>query len=502
MTAATTAAGRAKSEIFQYGVNCHRGQRLAEAEAAYRQVLALDPEDADALHLLGLVADQTGRPGEAAERIGQAIRLKGDRPHYHHNLALALRNLGRLDQAETACRQALALKPDYPLAHSTLGMIERAAGKLDEAAAAYRAALGLQPIFPEALNNLGNVLCQSGDYAGGEAQFRAALAQPGSPAVRREAQYNLAQVLLLTGRLEEGWRYYEVRAEVNRAVRTDLIGPAWDGRPTGERTLLLYGEQGLGDTLQFCRFAPIVAASGSRVVLQLQRPLLALLRGLPDLAGITALGDPLPAYHAHAALMSVPRLIGIGSATIPSAPYLAADPARAADWRRRLAGFAGLRVGLVWAGGLRPDQPWAAAVDRRRSITLAQMAPLAAVPGVSFLSLQKDQPAAQAANPPPGMVLHDFTAELKDFTDTAALIEALDLVISVDTAVAHLAGALGKPVWLLNRFDTCWRWLLDRDDSPWYPSLRQFRQPRPGDWASVMAAARNALAELAQGGRR
>jgi Flp pilus assembly protein TadD len=500
VTGETPPAGRAKSEIFQYGVNCHRAQRLAEAEAAYAQVLALDPDDADALHLLGLVADQTGRPAEAAERIGQAIRLKRDRPHYHHNLALALRNLGRLDEAEAACRQALALKPDYPLAHSTLGMTLRAAGRLEEAAAAYRAALRLQPIFPEALNNLGNVLCQSGDYADGETQFRAALAQPGSPAVRREAQYNLAQLLLLTGRLEEGWRHYEVRAEVNRAVRTDLIGPVWDGRPTGDRTLLLYGEQGLGDTLQFCRFAPIAAAAGSRVVLQVQRPLLALLGTLPGLAGITALGDPLPAYHGHAALMSVPRLFGTGLATIPGKPYLAADPARAEQWRRRLAGLPGLRVGLVWAGGLRPDRPWALAVDRRRSTSLAQMAPLAAVPGVSFLSLQKDQPAAQAAHPPPGLVLHDFTAELKDFTDTAALIEALDLVISVDTAVAHLAGALGRRVWLLNRFDTCWRWLLDRNDSPWYPSLRQFRQPRPGDWASVMDEVRSALAGLAQGG--
>jgi hypothetical protein len=168
-----------------------------------------------------------------------------------------------------------------------------------------------------------------------------------------------------------------------------------------------------------------------------------------------------------------------------------------AAWRARLAGLGGLKIGLVWAGGSRPELPWAAAVDGRRSMTLKQMAPLAGLAGVSFVSLQKDGPAAQAADPPAGLVLHDFTAELEDFTDTAALIAVLDLVISVDTAVAHLAGALGKPVWLLNRFDSCWRWLLDRDDSPWYPGLRQFRQKSAGDWAGVMADVRTALIQRA-----
>ena len=269
----------------------------------------------------------------------------------------------------------------------------------------------------------------------------------------------------------------------------------------GDRVVLVHAEQGLGDTLQFCRYVPLVAA-GSKLVLEVQAPLRRLLSGLPGIAAIVARGDRLPPYDAHAALLSLPLLVGTRLPTIPcEIPYLAADPRDCARWRQRLGGLSGLRVGLVWAGGFRPDQPWAAAVDRRRSMALAQMAPLAAIAGVSFLSLQKGEPAGQALSPPAGMVLHDFTAELADFTDTAALIEALDLVISVDTAVAHLAGALGKPVWLLNRFDTCWRWLLDRDDSPWYPSLRQFRQPVAGDWASVMAAVSAALAALVRDGR-
>jgi Glycosyltransferase family 9 (heptosyltransferase) len=198
--------------------------------------------------------------------------------------------------------------------------------------------------------------------------------------------------------------------------------------------------------------------------------------------------------------MSLPHAVGTTLETIPATtPYLTADPADVAHWRERLAGLAGLRVGLCWAGGqFNVGQIFR---DRRRSITLDTLAPLGEIPGVQFISLQKGPPAAEAARPPQGMELHDFTKDLHDFADTAALIESLDLVISVDTAVVHLAGALGKPVWLLNRFDTCWRWLLNRDDSPWYPSLRQFRQPTPGDWHSVISRARGALQRLAAGDR-
>jgi hypothetical protein len=191
-------------------------------------------------------------------------------------------------------------------------------------------------------------------------------------------------------------------------------------------------------------------------------------------------------------LLSVPLALGTTMKTIPSSvPYLSADAECAAAWRERLASLPGLKVGLVWAGGARADQPQSMAIDHRRSMPLAVMGPLARVPGCSFISLQKGEPAKQAL--PPGLALHDFTAELSDFADTAALIEALDLVVSVDTSVAHLAGALAKPVWLLNRFDTCWRWLLGRDDSPWYPTLRQFRQTILGDWETVL---RRVSAEL------
>ena len=307
--------------------------------------------------------------------------------------------------------------------------------------------------------------------------------------------------LLLAGRFEEGWKEYEWRLKEQHMSR-NFSAPLWSGEATGDRVILLHAEQGLGDTLQFCRYVPLIA-SGARTVLEVQAPLVRLLSRLRGIIEIVARGERLPSFDVHCPLMSLPRALGTTLDTIPAAtPYLAADPGRAADLAqaaRRPPWPA--RVGLVWAGGQRLDWPQLAATDRRRSIALDSMAPLAQASGVSFISLQKGEPAAQAANPPCGMALHDFTADLYDFADTAALIDGLDLVISVDTAVAHLAGALGKPVWLLNRFDTDWRWLLDRYDSPWYPLLRQFRQPSPGDWNSVIRSAGDALQRLATGDR-
>jgi len=302
----------------------------------------------------------------------------------------------------------------------------------------------------------------------------------------------------LAGRFEEGWKEYEWRWKT-KLLSGDagrFSAPTWGGEAIGDRVILLHAEQGLGDTLQFCRYAPLIAA-GARVVLEVQAPLTRLLSQLPGIAAIVARGDGLPPFDLHCPLLSLAGVVGTTLDTIPAeAPYLAADPALAADWRDRLAGLGGLRTGLVWAGGRRLDANLAA-VDRRRSIALDTMSPLGEVSGVTFISLQKGDPSAQAAHPPAGMALYDFTADLHDFADTAALIDNLDLVISVDTSVVHLAGALGKPVWLLNRFDTCWRWLLDRDDSPWYPQLRQFRQPSPGDWKSVISGVGDALQCLA-----
>ena len=229
--------------------------------------------------------------------------------------------------------------------------------------------------------------------------------------------------------------------------------------------------------------------------LEVPRPLARLLASLKGGAEIVVTGDPLPPFDVHCPLMSLPLALGTTLETIPATvPYLAADAPRVAFWRQRLAALPGRPVGLVWAGAPRRHHPDAHAIDRRRSMRLEHLAPLAAVPGVSFVSLQKGDAAAQARLPGVGLQLHDFTTELNDFADTAALVAALDLVIAVDTAVAHLAGALGKPVWILNRFDAAWRWLLGREDSPWYPTARLFRQPAPGDWDGVVGEVRESLA--------
>jgi tetratricopeptide (TPR) repeat protein len=554
-------AGLSVPEMLQHGMRQHQEGRLDQAEAAYRQALARAPNNADGLHLLGVVAYQRGRHDQAVERIGAAIRLQADRAPYHGNLALALQALGRLDEAaaayraalrldrffvqgfnnlgnilrrsgqpaeaEQAFRQALALQPERGEIWNNLATALHAQFKLSEAEAAYRRAIDLKPGLADAHFGLGYVLFDLGRPADSEAACRAGLAlRPDSPdglhglgnaqfrlgrpeeaetSYRQalsiapdhaKAHFNLAHLLLQTGRLEAGWHHFEWRAASHGAGRRDFAAPLWDGRPLAQGTLLVHAEQGLGDTLHFCRYLPRVAAR-CRLVVEVQRPLHRLIAGMPGIDAVVVRGEALPPFDAQCPMMSLPRLFGTVLETIPAAiPYLAPDPAEAARWRMRLTGLPGLRVGLVWAGGVRPDQPELAAVDARRSIGLAPLAPLATVPGVSFLSLQKGPPATQAATPPDGMTLHDFTEELDDFADTAALVEALDLVISVDTSVVHLAGALGKPVWLLNRFDTCWRWLQDRDDSPWYPTLRQFRQTVPGDWASVVAAIAAALRQM------
>jgi tetratricopeptide (TPR) repeat protein len=500
---------------------------LEAAEAHYRRALTADPKIADALAALGMIAHRRGHSAEGLGLIATAITLNGANPGYHNNASIVLLEIGRPADAEARARAAAEMAPDFALAHYNLGLALHRLGRFAEAEASYRRALELQPDFLEALNNLGLVLSEAGRAAEAVAPLRRALelrpdnagalnnlgtalvglgrldeaAAAYREAVRQwpefpQAHNNLGCVLLQSGKFEEGWREYEWRWKTKTlaAGARDFAAPQWDGGPLEGRVLLLHAEQGLGDTLQFCRYAAILARR-ARVVLEAQAPLTRLLARIPGVEAVVARGEALPAFDVHCPLMSAPLALGTTLDTIPGAtPYLAADPAEIEAWRERLAGLEGPRIGLAWAGSPREGLPAAlAAIDARRSIALAALAPLADVAGVSFVSLQKGPPAGQAADPPPGMTLHDFTADLADFADTAALIENLDLVISVDTSVAHLAGALGKPVWLLNRFDTDWRWMLNRDDSPWYPTLRQFRQTEPGDWAGVVQRVRAAL---------
>ena len=445
------------AERFAVAQRLHQSGHLAQAEVLYRQILALNPRHVESLNHLGLVALQTGHPDDAVDLIRNAIALNRRIPEFHCNLGTALQNQAKLDEAVASYRRALALKPNFTDALSNLGNILLHQGKPAEAAVCYRKAIDLQPDFPE-------------------------------------AHFNHSTVLLLEGKFHHGWQEFEWRWRRKDFELRHPVHSRWRGDDLNGRTILLHAEQGLGDSIQFVRYAPLVARRGATVLVEAQRPLVTLFSGMEGVSGVFAQGDRLPAFDYHCPFMSLPLAFATTLDTIPSTmPYLRADAERVAGWRRRVAPLPGLRVGLVWAGTPLPSQLWAHAMDQRRSITLDHFANFAAMDGVSFVSLQKGKAAFQTKTPPAGLAIQDWTNELNDFADTAALVEALDLVIGVDTSVIHLAGALGKPVWLINRFDTCWRWLLERDDSPWYPTLRQFRQQSPGDWNSVLSRVHSEL---------
>jgi Flp pilus assembly protein TadD len=539
------AARHIRAAIAANGVNpgyhCNLGlilcqlDRPTDAEVSLRTALRLRPEYPEALNCLGMTLHELGRPGEAEACYQEALRLKPDFAEAFNNLGNALFALGRPDEAETSCRRAVSFEPTLAEAHANLGIALAAQGRAAEAERSYREALRLRPERPAVSNNLGATLSLLGrpaeaaicfrdavrlqpDFADAQSNLAFALCDLRRPAEAQaaareairlqpefaDAHNNLSYALLLEGRMEEGWAEYEWRWKTKNmaAGARAFRAPLWTGQPIGERTILLHAEQGMGDTLQFCRYAPMIEPR-ARVVLEVQAPLARLVLRLPGIAQVVLRGEPLPPFDLHCPLLSLPRAFRTTVCTVPAtAPYLSAYPEAAAVWKDRLAKLPfGLKVGLVWAGEPRAGSPDLTAIDARRSIALEALAPLAEVAGVIFISLQKGGPAVQAASPPSGMILVDFTAELGDFADTAALVENLDLVISVDTSVAHLAGAMGKPVWLLNRFDSCWRWLLDRDDSPWYPTLRQFRQGAPGDWTSPIVAVQSALARLAAANR-
>jgi Flp pilus assembly protein TadD len=439
------------------GAELRRKGQFAEAVAYFGRALTLHSGYVEAYNNLGCVLHLLGKPDLALGPLEKAVALSPRTPDIHNNLGMAYYDQDRLEDAKGCFLAALAINPDCSGAHNNLGMVLQRMGRPDLAVRAYRDAIRLDPEATEAPNNL-------------------------------------AMALLLQGNYAEGWRAHEKRW-LSRHHRLGVRGfpqPMWNGEPEPKR-LLIYADQGLGDTLQFCRYLPLIDRR-HEIVFEVDAPLVDLMRQLSGVDTVVARGAPLPDFDAHCPIMSLPLVFKTTLDNIPNqTPYLRADPAKVSGWATRMRPAKGLRVGLVWAGGARLGQPELEPLNRRRSMSLATLAPLAQARGVNFVSLQKGPPAAEAKAPPLGMAVFDFTNDLHDFTHTAALVETLDLVISVDTAVAHLAAAMGKPVWLLNRHDTCWRWMLNRDDSPWYPTLRLFRQPAAGDWGSVAMDVATAL---------
>ncbi len=610
-------------QLIQVAVEHHQAGRLADAEAIYRQILAQVPDHPDALHLLGVLAGQTGRldvaidlisraialnpgaaiyycnlsnvyrragnPHQAIAHARRAIQLDPKNVHALHNLGAALIDAGRPDEAISGCRRVLELSPDFVEAHNNLGNALRAKGQLDAAIAAYRRAIALRPDYAEAHNNLGVTLNDQKHFEDAIAAFRRAIeSKPdyadghynlgsvlkerggfdeaiselrraielnprivkahvnlGAVLAERDrldeaissyhraieldpdnalangnlgdalmkkglfdqalaaldraiqldpdlplAHFNRALVALMRGDFQRGWPEYQWRARAQPPFMfppDDLPRTEWNGCELQGRSILLHAEQGLGDTLQFVRYVPLVAARGGRIVLACQRELVRLFDGLPGVERIMTFGDPVSQFDFHCPLLNLPLAFSTDLNSIPAqTPYLRPDPKLADRWKLKIdARPPRLKVGLVWAGGSGHK------LNRLRSIALPRLAPLADVSGVQFFSLQKGPAAGQPR--PPGLNMFDWTGELHDFADTAGLLANLDLVITVDTAVAHLAGAMGIRTWVLLPVVPDWRWMLNREDSPWYPTLRLFRQKSRGDWAGVIQAVAQAL---------
>jgi Tfp pilus assembly protein PilF len=448
------------ADLLQEAVACHQAGQLDAARKAYERLLRRDPKNPNGLNLLGVLLASQGQLAKGIQLMRRAIAVYPPFPDALSNLGKALLDAGQPESALASCDHALSFAPDDPEIHNNRGNALLALGRPEDALLSYRRALTGRP-----------------DYA--------------------EARTNEGLSLLAVGDLVPGWQSYEHRWRLPKLapLQRGFAAPLWTGAEQLEgKRLLLHAEQGLGDTLQFCRYAPLAAARGAQVVLEVQAPLTRLMGTLDGVAQIIAQGEVRPSVDLHCPLMSLPFRFGTTLETIPAAvPYLYPNPERVAFWRARLAPYPGRRIGLVWAGNPRRDDPESNSVDQRRSMHLTAFARLARLTGTTLVSLQKGAPGREA-RATTGISLLDWTEELDDFAETAALVAALDLVIGVDTSVVHLAGAMGRPVWVLNRFDRCWRWLRQRTDSPWYPTMRLFTQTKPNDWAGVMDAVHGVLA--------
>jgi tetratricopeptide (TPR) repeat protein len=553
-------------QALEAALKFQQAGRLAEAESAYRQILAKVPDNAPALHMLGVVCFQLRRP-EAESLIRRALELQPNYPSAWNNLGHALEGQGQINAALECYQEAVKLRPNYPEAIYNIGHILHDQGQFIPAIEYYDKAISLRPDYYVALNNIGNALSEVGQLERSLAAIRQAVAvQPQiaegynnlasilekvgrlddaiesarhavslrpdlGPAICNLANLfylhgdldaalatyqkalvaaptfadihsNFGMALLASGDTDRGWQEYEWRLKTSdylRRHKKQFASPVWDGAEISGQTILLHAEQGIGDTIMFARFAPDVAARGGRVILEVQPELLRLFQKFPGVAQVIPGGPNMaqppspPPFDLHVPLMSLPLALGLtkfGTGSLQP-PYLEPDPILLADWQERLSSDPRrLKVGLTWAGGSYHKR------DRQRSIPLTALAPLAN-PNIQFLSLQLGQGADQIADRSHGLRITDHTMHLTDFADTAAAIAAMDLVITVDTAVAHLAGAMGKETYLLLDYAPDFRWLRNRDDTAWYPSLKLFRQSFPGDWYDPIERVAAELSKLA-----
>lgn len=453
--------------------------QLDEAISSFRKASELNPYYADAFYNLGNALVIKGLLDEAILSYKKALQINPNHAISYNNLANALREKGLLDEAIACYLKAVELAPNLADAFNNLGVAYQEKGQMDKALASYQKALLLNPTYADAYNNLGFTLQEKGQLNRAISCYKKALQLNPSLAA---AHGHMALALLLRGDYEQGLKEYEWRWKTKYSCAREFSQPLWDGSDVKGLTILLHAEQGMGDTIQFIRFVPFVAERGARIIVECHKELTSLLKNIAGTGQIIAFGEQLPAFDLHCPLLSLPLLFGTTLETVPAKiPYIEANPVLVQKWANKVqSDNANKRIGLVWAGSPRYKE------NRNRSLSLNTFSSLSQIENITFYSLQKGEAAKQAENPPGGMHFIDLTKDINDFTDTAALIENLDLVISVDTAVTHLSGAMGKPVWTLIPFSPDWRWLLNREDSPWYPTMRLFRQPEIGDWESVI----------------
>ena len=495
----------------------YRIGELDQARAACQRILQTSASDAGALTLMAAIAADERQTVEGMRWAARAAAADPAAAGPHYVMGRLCQDDGRLPEAEAHYRRAISLKPDHAKAHNNLGAVLQMQGQLQAAVDSYRRALELDPSLPQANQNVASILRDDNAAAKAIAGFQRLLQENPRDAqahtdlanVYRElgrhreaiASYGRAIAcdpelpeahfargieLLLCGEYEQGWREYEWRWRVKafsspmRALRE----PVWKGERMAGGTILLHAEQGFGDTVQLVRYAALVAERCKAVIVECQPQLKRLLAATPGVTSVHAPGEPLPRFDAHVPMMSLPGVFGTTLQTVPWTGAYVRAPSNAAS---RLVSSHGPNIGLVWAGEPRQGD------DRKRSLTLELLAPLTDIPGATFYSLQKGAGAAQAASPPPGMRFVDLAPRIHDFADTAGFIAQLDLVITVDTSVANLAGAMAAPTWVLLSTVPDWRYQLEGDTTPWYPTMRLFRQEKDGDWAGVIARAAQAL---------
>lgn len=486
------------NQWMNQGAQSAERSQWAQAVQCFCAAIEIKPDSSMAFHQLGLSMCQLGQFQAGVECFDSAIRWDPCNPLPVMDRGNAFKELGHAQLAMNDYLQALQLKPDYAIAHFNLASLYRQQMQLQKAADCYRAVLELEPQRPDVWSNLGVTLKELGEFDRALTCFDQALAiDPGFA----DASWNKATTLLMRGNYKSGWPLFESRWQLDAAglaKQSQLTSTLWLGEASlRHRTILICTEQGLGDTIQCLRYLRLLVDMGAQVLVEVQASLVRLVSQIDGLAGVMVYGEPRPATDFHCPFMSLPLAFKTDLSTIPfAAGYLQADKLLSAEWANKLAQDRRPKVGLVWSGG---DL---FAANARRNIPLSTFEVLGTLP-LSFHSLQVGASARQALNDLKaaewqGPNITDQTDLLTDFADTAALVDNLDLVIAVDTSVAHLAGAMGKPTWLLNRFDGCWRWLKHRTDSPWYQSMRVFNQSNPTEWLPVLETVQHELQQLSR----